>query len=101
MTCRPVLGHFPICLMAHYLLSLLQLGGDWLQNTSVTATFLLFTTEDDGWLTESCISKFKPHISILLSPVSLLYILSVLTHLTCTEHSLSVSAHVFAARSRG
>ena len=48
MTCRPVLGHFPICLMAHYLLSLLQLGGDWLQNTSVTATFLLFTTEDDG-----------------------------------------------------
>lgn len=58
----------------------------------MTIAVLLFTAEDDGWLTESCIYEFTPHIRISLSPVSLLYRVSALTHLTCTEHSLSMSA---------
>lgn len=58
----------------------------------MTTAFLLFTVEDDGWLTDSCIYEFTPHVSISLSPVSLLHIVSALTHLKCTEHSLSMSA---------
>lgn len=80
----PVLGHFPICQIEDWLLSLPQLGEDWLQDTSVTITFLLFTIVDDAWLTESYICNFKPHISISISPVSLFtYYLS--SHITLLD----------------
>ena len=34
--------------MTDWLLSLAQQGGDWLQGTSATVTFLPFTIADDG-----------------------------------------------------
>lgn len=66
---RPVLDRFPLCLTADQLLSLPQQGGDWLQDMSLTTTFLPFAITGDGWLAESCIYNLKPHMRMPTSPV--------------------------------